>query len=73
MKREYTSTYRNKLMLKMSNVFGEEIQKLSTELQNIFLDDLITAFENRLNVLNQAQSTVKLKMSESVEYEPFQT
>ena len=57
----------------MSNVFGEEIQKLSTELQNIFLDDLITAFENRLNVLNQAQSTVKLKMSESVEYEPFQT
>jgi len=71
MKLEYTSTDKNKLRLKMSNVFGEEIQTLSTELQNIFLDDLITAFENRLNVLNQAQSIVKLKMAESVEYATF--
>lgn len=73
MKSQYSSKDRNELRNKMATVFGEEIQTLSTELQEIFLDDLVTAFENRMKVLNNAQSNVKFEMAESVEYETFQT
>ena len=73
MKHQYSSKNRNELRLKMATVFSEKIQMLSTELQEILLDDLVTAFENRLNVLNRAQSTVKLEMAESVECETIQT
>ncbi len=45
---------RNELVSKMAAVFGEEIKELSTELQQILIDDMVTAFENRLNVLNNA-------------------
>jgi hypothetical protein len=38
----------------MATVFGEKIKELSTELQRILLDDMVTAFENRLKVLNRA-------------------
>ena len=34
------------------------IGMLSAEMQDILLDDLITAFENRFAVLNEAQSNV---------------
>jgi hypothetical protein len=37
---------------KLANVFDKEIDGLSTELREILLDDMVTAFENRLNVLN---------------------
>ena len=73
MKGQYSSKDRNKLKHKMAAVVGEEIQLLSVELQEIFLDDLVTAFENRLKVLNSTQSNVKFKMAESVECETFQT
>ena len=39
---------------KLANVFDKEINGLSTELREILLDDMVTAFENRLNVLNNA-------------------
>lgn len=39
---------------KMAVVFYSEIKELSTELQKILIDDMVTAFENRLNVLNRA-------------------
>jgi hypothetical protein len=44
---------RQELEDKMASVFGEKINELSTELQGILLDDMVTAFENRLNVLNR--------------------
>jgi hypothetical protein len=47
---------RKELEAKMATVFGEKIKELSTELQRILLDDMITAFENRLNVLNRANA-----------------
>ncbi len=31
-----------------------KLGNLSTELQEILIDDMVTAFENRLKVLNQA-------------------
>jgi len=42
------------LEAKLANVFDEKINTLSTELREILLDDMVTAFENRLNVLNNA-------------------
>ena len=45
---------RKELEAKMATVFGKKIEKLSTELQRILLDDMVTAFENRLKVLNRA-------------------
>ena len=45
---------RKELEAKLGNVFHEKICQLPTELREILLDDMVTAFENRLNVLNQA-------------------
>jgi hypothetical protein len=44
---------RKALEAKLATVFTEKVTGLSTELQEILLDDLVTAFENRLNVLNR--------------------
>jgi len=73
MKGQCISKDRNEFKLKMATIFGENIQMLSTELQEILLDDLVTAFENRLHVLNRAKSNVKLEVAENVEYETVQT
>ena len=54
MKQDVAFKSRKELEDKMASVFGEKIQKLSTDLQKILLDDMVTAFENRLNVLNRA-------------------
>ncbi len=47
---------RRTLEAKMATVFGTKIRNLSPELQKILLDDMVTAFENRLNVLNRTQA-----------------
>lgn len=55
MKQKITNKVRRKLVAKMMMTFKENIRNLSTELQEILLDDMVTAFENRLNVLNVTQ------------------
>jgi hypothetical protein len=45
---------RKELETKLADVFDEKICCLSTELREILLDDLVTAFENRLKVLNKS-------------------
>ena len=59
MKQQVAYKHRKMLESKMASVFGEKIQEISTDLQKILLDDMVTAFENRLKVLNQ----VNLKLS----------
>ncbi len=44
---------RNELEAKMAAVFNEKIKELSTELRQILIDDMVTAFENRINMLNR--------------------
>jgi hypothetical protein len=56
MKPQITNEGRKELEAKMAKIFGEKISGLSTELQEILLDDMVTAFENRLNVLNTAMA-----------------
>ncbi len=50
-----THSGKNELRSKFSKVFNDKIRGFSTELQGILIDDMITAFENRLNVLKKAQ------------------
>jgi hypothetical protein len=59
MNQQVTSKSRKELEAKMATVFGEKITSLSTELQKILLDDMVTAFENRLNVLNRASAKMR--------------
>jgi hypothetical protein len=44
---------RKELRVKMTQVFDNELQSISKEMRSILLDDLITAFENRLKVLQK--------------------
>jgi hypothetical protein len=44
---------RKELEAKLENVFQEKMDQLPTDLREILLDDMVTAFENRLNVLNR--------------------
>jgi hypothetical protein len=46
---------RKELEVKMTKVFKENVKGLSAELQRILVDDLVTAFQNRINVLMRAQ------------------
>jgi hypothetical protein len=47
---------RKELEAKMVKVFAGNTRELSTELQKILVDDLVTAFQNRINVLIRAQA-----------------
>jgi hypothetical protein len=66
MKSQYSSKERNELRNKMATVFSKKLQMLSRELQEMLLDDLVTAFENRITVLNKAQANVKLEIAEGI-------
>ena len=66
MKSQYSSKERNELRNKMAAVFSKKLQMLSRELQEMLLDDLVTAFENRITVLNKAQANVKLEIAEGI-------
>jgi hypothetical protein len=46
---------RKELEAQMATVFGEKIKGLSAELQDILLDDIVTAFENRLIVFKRSK------------------
>jgi hypothetical protein len=56
LKKTLTLKERKQLQTKMAKVFKENITGMSTELQRILVDDLVTAFQNRINVLIRAQA-----------------
>jgi hypothetical protein len=55
-KQQVSLKNRKELKAKMQTVFGEKMKGLSTELQEILIDDMTTAFENRMYVLNRAHA-----------------
>ena len=55
MKQNLTIKQRKLLESKIAKALKTEVKGLSAELQKILLDDLVTAFQNRINVLNRAQ------------------
>jgi hypothetical protein len=50
---------RTKLKKKLAATFFEEIADLSPEIQAILLDDLVTAFENRLTFFKKLKNEEK--------------
>ncbi|MEM2666228.1 MAG: hypothetical protein QXV65_00555 [Candidatus Bathyarchaeia archaeon] len=50
-----TSKKRKELKEKIAEALRGNLKGLSTEFQNILVDDLVTAFQNRMNVLMRAQ------------------
>jgi len=56
LKENMTFKQRKELEGKMAKVFKGNIEGLSAELQEILLDDLVTAFQNRINVLIRVQA-----------------
>jgi len=59
----------------MAAAFNEEIKTLTPDLQEIFLDDLVTALENRLTTLNRTQQKTEFMTTimENAECEPIKT
>jgi hypothetical protein len=55
LKPKITLKKRNELKEKMAEALKENITFLPAEFQKILLDDMVTAFQNRINVLIRAQ------------------
>jgi hypothetical protein len=55
LKQNITFKQRKEIKTKMAEALQENIKDLSTEFQKILIDDLVTAFQNRINVLIRAQ------------------
>ncbi len=55
------STYKKRKVLKakMEKALFDNIKYLSKEAQDILLDDLVTAFESRLEVLSRVEQNLK--------------
>ncbi|MEJ2240810.1 MAG: hypothetical protein P8Y18_01520 [Candidatus Bathyarchaeota archaeon] len=47
---------RNQLKKVMTETFQREVQSLNSQLQSILIDDMTTAFLNRLNVMKKIQA-----------------
>jgi hypothetical protein len=56
--KQLRNTNRKDLKNKMAIALSYNIGMLAVEMQDILLDDLITAFENRFAVLNKARLSV---------------
>jgi hypothetical protein len=53
---------RKALKIQVSQALSDEIAGLSTVIQDVLIDDLVTAFESRFAVLNKAESKVQLNL-----------
>jgi hypothetical protein len=62
MKQSFVSKNRKELENKMAKVFEKDMKSLPAELRKIMANDLVSAFESRLRVLNQAQSNLQFIM-----------
>lgn len=59
MKQSISYKKRKELATRLATAFEENTRTLSREMQRILMDDMVTAFENRLSVLMQAQKLQK--------------
>ena len=57
---------RGTIKKKMAKALNDEIKPLSVEMQNILLDDMVTAFESRLAVLIPEDSNTIYFIEEKV-------
>jgi hypothetical protein len=64
---------RKELKIKMAEALNYKINNLSSSMKDILLDDLVTAFESRFEVLSNAQSNMRcfVEMGVKVANETF--
>ncbi len=64
---------RKELKTKMAEALNYKINNLSSSMKDILLDDLVTAFESRFEVLSNAQSNMRcfVEMGVKVANETF--
>ncbi len=53
MNQKLTTRKKKELKAKMAATFEEKIKALSPEYQRILIDDMVTAFENRLTIMER--------------------
>ncbi len=53
------NTDRKALMSKMAEALNDEIKMLPVGMQEILLDDLVTAFQNRVKVVKQVSTNME--------------
>ncbi len=58
MKKAPATKARKKLENKLAQVFKNNIESLTPEFRQIIIDDLVSAFENRLSALSRAQANM---------------
>jgi signal transduction histidine kinase len=75
MKNQITAKSRKELKNKMAAAISKEIRTLSRDLQNVLLDDLVTALENRLAILNRTRQNLQCTVAirECAEFETIET
>ncbi|MBS7621350.1 hypothetical protein KEJ32_04490 [Candidatus Bathyarchaeota archaeon] len=56
MSKKLTPKQRMKIKARMARALKEDIKDLSADFQKILIDDLATAFQNRINVLMRVQA-----------------
>lgn len=65
---------RERIQKIMLEVFHKEVQSLDPELQSILIDDIVTAFNNRLNFMKKIQRNreIRLGTNNSSAHKPMQ-
>ena len=63
---------RERLQKVMIEIFQKEVQTLNPEFQSMLIDDIITAFHNRLTILEKIQCSkeIQLRANDSSALEP---
>jgi hypothetical protein len=56
LRKDLTLKQRREIKAKMAEALKENIKGLSTDFQKILIEDLVTAFQNRINVLMRVQA-----------------
>lgn len=68
MKKIISPEEKKELMQKLANVFSKEIMNLSRENQEILLDDIVTAFQNRLEVFTRKNLDHYFNTEDNIEF-----
>ena len=54
-----TQNKREQLQVKMREVFEEEMEHLSQDMQSVFADDIVTAFLNRISLFLKIEAKTR--------------
>ncbi|MBT8171510.1 hypothetical protein KJN74_01385 [Candidatus Bathyarchaeota archaeon] len=63
-----SSEEKKEITCKLAVAFQEEIRSLSKENQEMLLDDLVTAFQNRIAVFNRLKFEDYLDVKDNIEF-----